>query len=67
MALLVRRPAGTWDPLYEVDESGTRGILLLNEPANELLFVYTSTEGTGDIVYRTSSTSSISFGAAARS
>ena len=63
MALLVRRPAGTWDPLYEVSDTGTRGILLLNEPAAELLFVYTSTEGGGDIVYRTSPTSAINFGA----
>ena len=62
MALLVRRPAGTWDPLYSVSGTGTRGILLLNEPAAELLFVYTSTEGSGNIVYRTSSTSAINFG-----
>ena len=64
MALLVRRPAGTWDPLYGVSESGTRGILLLNEPAAELLYVYTSTEGSGNILARTSPTSSISFGSA---
>ena len=34
IALLVRRPNGTWDPLYEVDQSGTRGIVLLNEHDN---------------------------------
>ena len=63
MALLVRRPNGTWDPLYGIDEAGTRPIVLLNEPANELLYVYTSAEGYNNTVYRTSSTSSISFGA----
>ena len=61
MALLVRQPGGSWDPLYGIDEAGTRPIVLLNEDASELLFVYMSTEGSGNIVYRTSSTSSISF------
>ena len=64
MALLVRRPNGSWDDLYGVSETGTRGILLLNESAGELLFVYTSTEGSGNIVTRTSPTASIAFGAA---
>ena len=59
MALLVRRPAGTWDDLYPVDEAGTRPIVLLNEPASELLYVYTSSEGYNNTVYKTSSTSTI--------
>ena len=54
-------PAGTWDPLYGIDEAGTRPIILLNEAAAELLFVYMSVESSGNIVYRTSPTSSISF------
>ena len=31
MALEIRRPNGTWDNLYGVDESGTRPIVLLDE------------------------------------
>jgi large repetitive protein len=63
MALLVRRPGGTWDNLYSVDEAGTRGIILLNEQLSSLTFVYTTAEGTGNIVYRKSALSPISFGA----
>ena len=62
IALLVRRPAGTWDNLYPVDESGTRGIALLNETTATITVVYTSTEGSGDIVYKESPISSIVFG-----
>ena len=39
MALLVRRPAGTWDNLYGLDEAGTRPIVLLDE-ANGVLTVH---------------------------
>ena len=63
IALLVRRPAGTWDDLYPVDTAGTRAIALLNETAGTISVVYTSTEGAGDIVYRESPTATIAFGA----
>ena len=62
IALLIRRPNGTWDPLYEVDQSGTRGIVLLNEQDHTVRVVYTSSEGFNDIVTKKSSTSSIAFG-----
>ena len=62
IALLIRRPNGTWDPLYEVDQSGTRGIVLLNEQDHTVRIVYTSSEGYNDIVTKKSSTSSIAFG-----
>ncbi len=62
IALLVRRPAGTWDNLYEVDQSGTRAIVVLNEAAGNIAVVYTTGEGSGDIVCKQTSTSSISFG-----
>ena len=62
IALLVRRPTGTWDNLYEVDQSGTRGIVALNEAAGTLRVIYTTSEGGGDIVYKESPVSSISFG-----
>ena len=64
IALLIRRPAGTWDNLYEIDESGTRANLLLNETEGKIRVVYTSTEGFANIVYKESPTSAISFGSA---
>jgi hypothetical protein len=68
IGLLVRRPsgtppAGTWDNLYQVDTIGTRGIVLLNEPADLLRVVYTSNSGGGNILYRDSLISAIGFGA----
>jgi hypothetical protein len=63
IALLVRRPDAAWDNLYEVDGSGTRAICLLNEPFGTVTVVYTSSEGAGDILYKQSYLSPISFGA----
>ena len=62
IALLIRRPAGTWDDLYEVDQAGTRGIVILNEAAGTVKVIYSSAEGGADILYKGSSISSISFG-----
>ncbi len=62
VALLVRRPEGTWDPLYPVDTSGTRPIVLLNEQLGSVLVAYTEATGGGDIVYRESDISNIQFG-----
>jgi len=67
IALLVRRPrpesyGGDWDDLYEVDQSGTRGIVLINEPAGRLDVVYTSRDGPHEIVCRQSPLSGIRFG-----
>ncbi|MEX2232398.1 MAG: T9SS type A sorting domain-containing protein [Cyclobacteriaceae bacterium] len=64
LALLKRLPTGSWDNLYEVSQSGTRGIVILNEAAETLKIVYASQEQGGDILYRESSTSNISFGPA---
>ena len=63
VALLVRRPTGRWDHLYEVDEGGTRGIVLLNEAAGIVRVVYTTAFGGGDIVFRDSPLDPIGFGA----
>jgi len=60
IGLLVRRPGGTWDDLYEVSQSGTRGIVLLNEWTGTVSAVYTD----GGIVLKESPTSSIAFGSA---
>ncbi len=61
MALLVRRPNGTWDNIYPIDEAGTRPIILLDEVHGFLSFIYTSSEGYNPIVYQQSSTASIAF------
>ncbi|WP_164891087.1 T9SS type A sorting domain-containing protein [Botryobacter ruber] len=63
ISLLVRRANGTWDGIYEVtDVVGTRGIVLLNEAIGKVRVVYTYSEDGGDILYKESLTSSISFG-----
>ncbi len=63
IALLVRQSAGTWDNLYTVSETGTRPIILLNESVGKIKIFYSSTEGGGNILYKESSTSSISLSA----
>lgn len=54
MAMLVRRPNGTWDNLYEIDNNGTRPVIIVSEAAGQLIMAYESNEGGGDILYRTS-------------
>ena len=63
IGLLVRRPSGTWDPLYSVDDQGTRPIVLLNEATSHVQVAYTGRNTSGDIVYRDSPVSAIAFGA----
>ena len=62
IALLVRRPAGTWDNLYNIDESGTRATLMLDEVNGYLTVLYTSAEGYNPMVYKQSTISPIAFG-----
>ena len=62
IALLIRRPNGAWDPLYYVDDAGTRPVVLLNEQDATLRLIYTSIEGFNDIVMKVTSTARISFG-----
>jgi hypothetical protein len=62
IALLIRRPNGTWDDLYEVDGLGTRALVAINEGDDLLRIVYTASEGFNNIVYKDSALSSISFG-----
>jgi len=54
VALLVRRPAGTWDDLYEVDLAGTRAVVEVDEANGVLNGIYTSSEGYNNIVYKPS-------------
>ncbi|WP_299761769.1 LamG-like jellyroll fold domain-containing protein [uncultured Pontibacter sp.] len=62
IALLVRRPSGSWDNLYTVANGGTRPLVILNEAEGKVRVVYTSSDSGGNILYRESSMSSISFG-----
>ncbi len=59
IALLVRRPGGSWDNLYPVDEAGTRGLVLLDEGAATVTVVYTSVESSGNILYKETPTAAI--------
>ncbi|AMM51468.1 hypothetical protein TH61_10200 [Rufibacter sp. DG15C] len=61
IALLVRRPYGTWDEMYKVSGTGTRPIVILNEAQDKLKVIYTADEGGGDILQRESSTINILF------
>ncbi|MCP2045568.1 T9SS type A sorting domain-containing protein [Pontibacter sp. HSC-36F09] len=61
IALLVRRPNGSWDNLYGVAERGTRPIVILNESIGKVKVIYTSSNSGGNILYKESPTSSINF------
>jgi len=65
LALLVRRPAlvdsDNWETLHEVtNEFGTRPVALLNESENKIFVLFHPT-GDGDILYKYSPLSPISF------
>jgi hypothetical protein len=64
VGLLVRRPNGVWDPFYNVNNTGTRGVIAVSEEANQLIVAYTTKTGGGDIVYKTSALDTISFSTA---
>src|SRR5690606_38206447 len=50
IGLLVRRPNGTWDPLYQVDRIGTRGIVVVDDVTDRLRVVYTRSTNLDDIL-----------------
>jgi len=61
--LIVRRPNGSWDSPYEVDNIGTRPIVQLNEVAGVVDVIYpTATGDGGDIIFKETAVSNISFG-----
>ncbi|MBO9681176.1 MAG: T9SS type A sorting domain-containing protein, partial [Flavisolibacter sp.] len=65
VGLLVRHPNGTWDDLHTVatgSEGGTQPIVVVNEQLGKVKVIYTTQTNGGDIVYKESKTSSISFG-----
>ena len=59
VALLIRRPSGQWDDLYEVDTSGTRPNVVLNESQGFLTVIYADDQFGGNIVYKETLLSSI--------
>jgi hypothetical protein len=60
VACLIRRPQGKWDPLYHVDDEGSRGIMVLDEPHKTFHVIYTSYRDS-TIALKSSSTDSIAF------
>ncbi len=64
IGLLVRRPNGVWDHFYNVSDTGTRPVIVVDEAVNELIIAYTTQTGGGDIIYKTSPLDNISFSAA---
>ncbi len=61
VALLVRQPNGKWGKLYNVDDEGSRGIILLNEKENNLAIIYSSYRD-HQIVFKKSDLKNILFG-----
>ncbi|MBN0042178.1 hypothetical protein JN535_18640 [Cellulosimicrobium cellulans] len=61
IGLLVRRPGGTWDPVYEVDRRGTRPIVLVDEQTGFLRVVYTASEQLDDILEKVTPLDDIDF------
>ncbi|MCO7274152.1 LamG-like jellyroll fold domain-containing protein [Cellulosimicrobium cellulans] len=64
LGLLVRRPDGTWDPVYEVDRRGTRPIVLVDEQTGSLRVVYTASEQLDDILEKVTPLDDIDFSGA---
>jgi hypothetical protein len=62
IGLMVRRPTGYWDNFYEVSQvEGTTPIVVLNEAIGKLKVIYIPSDSGGDIVYKESDISAISF------
>jgi hypothetical protein len=62
IALLVRKPDGKWDNLYNIDDKGTRPIVIIDEQREKVQVIYTEKNAGGNIYYRESDLSEISFG-----
>lgn len=68
LGLLVRRPNGIWDAFdaqHRIDtgtKSATRPIVVIDESRDAMVVAYTDSQAGGEIVYRKSSLSLLSFG-----
>ena len=60
--LLVRRPNGIWDNAYNVDNTGTRAVVVVSEAHQEVAIVYTDNTGGGDIVLRATPLGAVQLG-----
>ena len=61
IGLLVRHPDGAWDPIYEVDDDGTRPIVVVSDAVDRVYVFYVESASGGDILYRESALDEISF------
>ncbi len=59
IAMVVRRPNGVWDNLYEIDPNGTRPTIVLDTAHSLLLIAYRDTNTDGPIVVRECTTTVI--------
>ncbi|MCJ8164128.1 T9SS type A sorting domain-containing protein, partial [Pontibacter sp. E15-1] len=64
LVLLLRRPTGVWENIYEIAPLGTRPVVILNETEQKLRVVYTAADGGGDINYKESALAPVAFGVA---
>lgn len=62
LGLLIRRPRGSWDPLYGISEKGSAPMVVLNEEVGKLRVIYSSQPNGGQILYRESRIPKLSFG-----
>jgi hypothetical protein len=62
IALLVRRPNGSWDNLYPVSDNGTAPIVLVNEAQGKVKVVYSADTYGGVIYYKEALFSNFIFG-----
>jgi hypothetical protein len=66
IGLLVRRPNGTWDPMYQVETlavGGNRPVVVLNETDGTIIVAYQVSSGSSNVLYKRSTLSVIQFGA----
>lgn len=66
IGFMLRLPNGNWSELYNVSDSGTRPIVILNELSQKLKVLYSSSKSDkeiiGDILYKESDINNILFG-----
>lgn len=66
IALLVRRPSGTWDPMHEVDGVGTRPIVIVDEDAEVVRVLYTESTDLDDILEKRTPMRNVDFDGGSR-
>lgn len=59
--LLKRQPTGAWDNAYEVSDTGTKPIVIVNNATHKLKVIFPSASGS-DLLYKESPLETVSFG-----